>query len=284
MKRLLTLSLLLLSTLSLYAQETFRAMYDTHCTFKVGLSVFEERNGITDQVVTYPCALEISPDRTYFYNYTQMVKDSTAHAVYAQTQDLMKAFTEAKAIKAQGAHMIVDSSPQSLIHKVGHSILNNFYFFQEEMTRPEWVIDETTTEERCGYKCHRATAKYLGRLWTAWYTPEIPTSAGPWKLWGLPGLIVSAQDESGRYAFDMTSFSKIAPESLKGDITEYLHRGEVFTESKPKVLKLLESYVSNPMAFMSMQNPNRKISIGYADGSATSNADFTANFEYIEVQ
>lgn len=50
-----------------------------------------------------------------------------------------------------------------------------------------------------GYRCNIAKAEYGGRTWTAWYTPEIPINAGPWKLCGLPGLILQASDASGSY-------------------------------------------------------------------------------------
>ena len=47
-----------------------------------------------------------------------------------------------------------------------------------------------------GYLCQQATTTFRGVAWTAWYTEEIPSSAGPWRLRGLPGLIVEAKSEA----------------------------------------------------------------------------------------
>ena len=50
---------------------------------------------------------------------------------------------------------------------------------------------------------HRATGKLYGKQWTAWYTEEMPSSAGPWKLRGLPGLIIKAEDAEGIHCFTL---------------------------------------------------------------------------------
>lgn len=54
-----------------------------------------------------------------------------------------------------------------------------------------------------GYLCHKAVGKYGGRTWTAWYTEDIASAFGPWKLRGLPGLIVKAEDNEGIHCFEL---------------------------------------------------------------------------------
>ncbi|MBD5379256.1 MAG: GLPGLI family protein [Bacteroides sp.] len=73
--------------------------------------------------------------------------------------------------------------------------------YTEELQTPEWTITDSV-KTIIGYECFKATTDFKGRQWIAWFTPEIPISDGPWKLHGLPGLILEAYDISHDYEFD----------------------------------------------------------------------------------
>lgn len=73
--------------------------------------------------------------------------------------------------------------------------------YSEEWEKPEWEIRDST-KMILGYECVEAVADYRGRRWTAWFAPEIPLREGPWKLCGLPGLILEAYDAGKDYYFE----------------------------------------------------------------------------------
>ncbi len=78
---------------------------------------------------------------------------------------------------------------------------------EEQRESPKWELcDSVTTIE--GYECRQAVASFRGREWTAWYATEIPVSSGPWKLWGLPGLILWAHDTAHDYSYKLVSLEK----------------------------------------------------------------------------
>ena len=54
------------------------------------------------------------------------------------------------------------------------------------------------------YQCKTAVCQLHGRKWTVRYAEDIPTTAGPWKLCGLPGLIVEAVSDDGIHRFTLT--------------------------------------------------------------------------------
>lgn len=65
---------------------------------------------------------------------------------------------------------------------------------EEKNEKPVWtLLPDTATI--LTYHCWKATGHFRGRSYTAWFTMEIPVSEGPWKLCGLPGLIIKAEDD-----------------------------------------------------------------------------------------
>lgn len=77
-------------------------------------------------------------------------------------------------------------------------------YYNELFKEIEWVLTDST-KNILGYECVRADTDYHGRHWTAWFAPEIPLQDGPWKLCGLPGLILEASDYTGQYSFIATA-------------------------------------------------------------------------------
>lgn len=111
------------------------------------------------------------------------------------------------------------------------------YTYQEKTPQINWVLSDST-KEICGYLCHQATATFRGRNWVAWYC-DIPKNVGPWKLNGLPGLILAAQTEDKEH--DFTAISVRKSSSL---IT--IPDKEYFKTTREHFNKALADYKSNP--------------------------------------
>lgn len=92
-----------------------------------------------------------------------------------------------------------------LNHKAGHVVTREVIFpntFESEapVHAIDWTLqDDTLTIGR--YLCHAAKGSFAGLEWRVWYTDEVPTTAGPWKLYGLPGLIIGATDADSVHSF-----------------------------------------------------------------------------------
>ncbi len=81
---------------------------------------------------------------------------------------------------------------------------SNYAVLTENIDVFDWELTEDTLTV-CNHLCYKAIAKYGGRTWEAWYADDIPLSYGPWKLAGLPGLILAAHDTDGVNSFVINS-------------------------------------------------------------------------------
>lgn len=58
-----------------------------------------------------------------------------------------------------------------------------------------WLWNLKNETKKIGnFICNKATIKFRGRNYTAWYTHEVPLPYGPWKFKGLPGVILEIYD------------------------------------------------------------------------------------------
>lgn len=73
--------------------------------------------------------------------------------------------------------------------------------YEEEIPVLKWVLTDSVATV-LGYECLSAKCNFRGREWSVFYTEEIPLAEGPWKLHGLPGLIMKATDTDGHYTFE----------------------------------------------------------------------------------
>lgn len=85
------------------------------------------------------------------------------------------------------------------------------YLIEETAPKINWKISKDTASFS-GVKCQKATANFKGRKWIAWFAPEMPFQSGPWKLNGLPGLIVEAHDEKNEVKFQFAGIDKVVEE------------------------------------------------------------------------
>ena len=72
----------------------------------------------------------------------------------------------------------------------------DIYILNEQGIVHDWTIHEDTTTI-LNLVCQKATMEFRGREYTAWFTMDIPINGGPWKLYGLPGLILKVEDSEG---------------------------------------------------------------------------------------
>ena len=84
-------------------------------------------------------------------------------------------------------------------------VSSRFQYVEYQYTEPLDVLDWEMlpgNENILGFECNRAKATFRGRTWVVCFTFDIPYPAGPWKLGGLPGLILKAEDTQGLFKWE----------------------------------------------------------------------------------
>lgn len=105
----------------------------------------------------------------------------------------------------EGFPIFIDKKIGVLYCKSDYQATKTLYIFKENIPAIEWSIQK---ESRMigQFLCFRAKGVFGGRTYNVWFTPDIPLPYGPYKLGGLPGLILEAYAEDGMVKYTLQSF------------------------------------------------------------------------------
>lgn len=158
--------------------------------------------------------------------------------------------------RSDGSYYVVKSGKDSKYRYYDNSGLEK-YVYEEPLAEIQWEIADESAKTILGYECLMATADYHGRRWTAWFSPEIPVNAGPWKLAGLPGLILEAAADGGQYRFEATGLQQ-----TDRTITPLYLTGEYEKTDRIRFLKARRSFLDNPLGKINAQFAGSGVSVG----------------------
>ena len=137
------------------------------------------------------------------------------------------------------------------------------YRYVDSLHTQTWTMGDSTREV-LGYTCQQATADFRGRRWTTWFATDIPVSDGPWKLGGLPGLILEAYDEGQQHVFTAVGLERVKDEPIIfnrsfGDNQKFEQTNRLeFLRSKKKSLMDLNGYIQMETGIdLSQGNPQK---------------------------
>lgn len=126
----------------------------------------------------------------------------------------------------------------------------NYYSLQQlqytEDMGMNWELEDGDTLI-LGHHCNKAISTYHGRTWTAWYTLDIPLMEGPWKLYGLPGLILRAIDDKNEFIFSCIGIEKPQNVPIR------LRVDKVVKMEPHKAHQTIEAMADDPEGYMLMK-------------------------------
>ena len=189
------------------AQESYDKQAVYKMTFQTDSNDIETRN-------TMDMELLINDDNSLFQSLKQRQQDSV---LYFHNPDIANRVSNGggiiakpinklsyKIIKEDNVIQVYDSAFG--LNLQGKDII---YEYEESIDSLRWQIREDTLHF-ANWVCQRADLEYGGRVWTAWFAPDIPIFDGPYKFAGLPGLIVKISDEKEFWNFELTSLKPVS--------------------------------------------------------------------------
>ncbi|MBG7611317.1 GLPGLI family protein [Polaribacter sp. BAL334] len=141
-----------------------------------------------------------------------------------------------------------------------------YFYVTEAIPKLKWRLlkDEKIINK---IKCLKATTHFRGKNYIAWYTPSIVTPFGPWKLHGLPGLIMKAYDESEIINFEIIDL-KTSSANFKLDLDDKLEKINLISfvkEEKQRIEKLIKVFKSRTEGHASSVISRRDMEDNYYD-------------------
>ncbi len=182
------------------------AMAQANARLKVEYA--EKYQNWTGAAINEKMILLAGTEKSHYYNPITLVVDS----MLSTPQGTVQFNSMVEAANAAGQRpALLPGSRTYVIKDYGDGVIayygsaaGELGHYTEKMDARDWHISDST-RTILGYECFSAETDYHGRHWKAWFAPEIPVTDGPWKLCGLPGLILLADADNGKYCFEATA-------------------------------------------------------------------------------
>ncbi len=256
-------ALLLVIAFSLNAQVTANRFF-YELTFKPGIEIDSLKKEMT--------ILDITKEKSLYRDYLMVSQDSLLKVYMDQAMKSgnfsMKTFRAT--FKEPKFSYRVSKTYPTMDVKFTEQILQDKVSYDEKL-KFDWKIENE--KAKIGeYNAQKATTTYGGRNWTAWFSTDLPFQDGPYKFYGLPGLIVKLEDSEKNYSWELKGNKKIDnyEEQSYGEKMQasFGSRGKELTVSKEKFDQIYYNYKQDPYASIRPQLAQIPADMKMPDGTS----------------
>lgn len=179
--------------------------------------------------------LNIGSNKSEFYSFEKYRSDSTMNA------DFKKGIFSSPANKKMNRDRVVRDINSEKIEFI--TPLPPYRYSVSQNIDLKWKI-LTEFDNVLGYNVQKATTEFGGRNWIAWFAKEIPIQSGPYKFFGLPGLILKIEDIHKNHIFELKGI-----EDTNGSFNyPYVNNLKDIKITYSKYVKIYKNFRKNPMA------------------------------------
>ncbi|AZI22522.1 GLPGLI family protein [Chryseobacterium taklimakanense] len=181
--------------------------------------------------------LDINNSESFFFSKEKFEIDST----------ILEESKKGKFIMPPNKQMInyrIDKNREKLEIQMKTSLLSTMLNVIDNRLIDWTLIPEYKTI--LNLSAQKATCKFGGRNWIAYFTREIPINDGPYKFYGLPGLILEIIDITDSHSFKLIGIKKIKKET--GYPIIHSIKPTIVTNDRYK--ELLNNFRKNPTSHL----------------------------------
>ncbi len=205
-----------------------------------GIITYERVLNFSSNLKTSTFNLFINPEFSVFY---ELRSEPMEEATIKPSSD--DEFDLSFDVKFNGSKYIVLTDFENAIIKSQVSLFREgkqkTYIVEEKISRMKWdILNEYKMIN--DLKVQKAIGWFRGRKYTAWFASHIPVKYGPWKLNGLPGLILNVTDDRNEVMFAVKEI-KIPFESISITKNDFKFSDDFEHISLTEYLRLKEEQV-----------------------------------------
>lgn len=240
MRHLLSI-LLTIAALDIHAQvlDTAQLVVWYDVTYKTRV---EEKELQNDKEV-----LEIGKDISYYYSFQRKQFNDIMDSIQREnpTEDPTSIYINHKIPGRGNSYHIYKNFPKGTL-SYSQTVANIYFKYEEPLAEQNWNLAEGDSVI-LSMHCNKATIDFHGRHWVVWYTNEIPISDGPWKLCGLPGLIMKAYEPDGIFSFTCCGINKTSKPIFERKV-KYVNT------TRKNLLSEIKEYWDNQLKYIITKN------------------------------
>ncbi|MDR6517295.1 GLPGLI family protein [Chryseobacterium camelliae] len=188
--------------------------------------------------------LDIIGGKSEFYGYQKFQIDST---IVADTQKGLFSMPPNKDFVDYRVKKNITANDINLIVKIGP-----YLYDVSDERKQDWKISDET-DNVLGYFVQKAELNFAGRKWTAWFSKDIPLQDGPYKFYGLPGLILKIQDSTKSHSFIIKGVLSLN----ENEITYPQGNNKIIKINETDYKKLYTEYRNDPVKNLRGRMPDQ---------------------------
>ena len=205
------------------------------------------------------------------YSYKTYLKDSMVNA-----DGVEKVMANMKKYRGGSEEIIFKDLNKNMIKHID-KIATSYFSYNEDLPVFNWDI-KSDTLNILGYNCIKAECDFRGRKFIAWFSPDVPINAGPWKFNSLPGLIFKVYDINEHYLFNIVGIRNIAMQITIPD-------KKITNTNRKKYLDTKRNMLEDPIGYLQTYS-GVKVTVSDESGKPMNSKETISKMKYgfIELQ